>query len=389
MQLNIGIIGARGMVGSVLIERMQQENDLTNCHIRYYSTSQQGQKTVILGQDQVFHDALNLASLQQEDIIISAQGSQYTQKIHGPLREKGWNGYWIDAASHLRMHATSTIVLDPINAQAIQNALQQGRKDFIGSNCTVSLMLMAIAGLVKNNLVKNIQATTYQAISGAGASAITELYQQMHTTTTLAPQQQGITLANQVHHALQNNPNLLPQTHIQAPLAVNLLPWIDSEVEHGQSREEWKAMAETNRILQTEHNPIPIDSTCVRVPTLRCHSQALVIELHEALPLENMASLLTSANPWVDLIPNTRQASITELTPIHCANQLRIKVGRLRACNRGPNSIQLFTSGDQLLWGAAEPLRRTLRMIKTHLSTHPEHLRQKNKVHAKTPVEST
>ena len=372
MVLHIGIIGLRGMVGSVLQERMQTENDLERCQTYYFSCSQAGQTASIAGQTHTLQDAFDCQALRKMDIIIATQGSQYTQKIHPRLRANHWQGYWLDAASHLRTAADSTIILDPINQAAITQAIRDGKKDFIGSNCTVSLMLMAIAGLIKHDLVQSIQATTYQAISGAGAKAITELYQQLKITSQLASEtENGLSLANKLHHILQTKPHTLPQQHIAAPLAVSLIPWIDQAQSDGQTKEEWKAMVETNKILQREDSPIPIDSTCVRTPALRCHSQSLYIELTQDLPLAQIETYLANAHPWIQCIPNTQQATVTQLNPIACANSLNILVGRIRKSHKSPRCIQLFTIGDQLLWGAAEPIRRTLKTIIAHLQTIP------------------
>ncbi len=374
MILNIGIIGLRGMVGSVLQERMHQENDLENCQAHYFSCSQAGQVTTIAGQSHTLGDAYDCHSLAKMHIIIATQGSQYTKDTHPKLRANHWQGYWLDAASYLRTAADSTIILDPINQAAIIQAINDGKKDFIGSNCTVSLMLMAIAGLVENHLVKSIQATTYQAISGAGAKAITELHQQIKITGQQAETQNGLDLANTIHDIIKHQPEKYPQQHIHAPLAVSLIPWIDQEKPNGQSKEEWKAMIETNKILQRERNPIPVDSTCVRTPALRCHSQSLFIELTKNIPLETIETYLSQAHPWLKIIPNTKEASMAKLNPIQCSNQLDILVGRLRKANLGENYIQLFTIGDQLLWGAAEPIRRVLVKIIQHLqkNAHPK-----------------
>lgn len=364
--LNIGIVGIRGMVGSVLIDRMLKEKDLTGCRTYYFSTSQAGSPISI---DDTTHTLLNandILQLQKMHVIIATQGSQYTQKIHPQLRKNNWKGYWIDAASYLRMSEKSIIILDPINKTHIENGLKNGIKDFIGSNCTVSLMLMAIAGLTQQKLVKSIQATTYQAISGAGANAITELYNQLKITSQMVDGIQGLALANTLHQKLISPKNQLPTTHINNILAMSLIPWIDKPMPNGQTKEEWKAMAETNKILGSTKIPIPIDTTCVRTPTLRCHSQALFIELTQNLPVSEIESLIQKAHPWVEVVRNTQIDSTEKLNPITCANSLTIKVGRIRKANKNQNCIQLFTTGDQLLWGAAEPIRRTLKIIMQH-----------------------
>ena len=360
--LKVGIIGFRGMVGTVLQQRMQEEKDLENCVVHYFSTSQAEQVITIDQQQHHIKDAFNFSALADMDILLVTQGSAYTMKVHPKLRQDGWCGYWIDAASYLRMASKSIIVLDPINQAAIQQGIERGTKDFIGSNCTVSLMLMALAGLVKQGLIKAIQATTYQAISGSGAKAITELHEQMAITSNLAADQEGIELANTIHENLKK-PKSVPIEYTHAPLAMNLLPWIDQAMENGQSKEEWKGMVETNKILNSA-TPLLVDSTCVRIPALRCHSQSLFIELTETLALDTVQHIIESAHPWIEMIPNTQTDSLTKLNPIHTANELMIRVGRLRNTHRGKRYIQCFTVGDQLLWGAAEPLRRTLNIIK-------------------------
>lgn len=360
--IQVGIIGARGMVGSTLLDRMRAENDCHDLDITFFSTSQSGSPAPVINAcHKNYECAFDMTQLANMDIIICTQGSQYTETVHPKLRNRVWSGYWIDAASHLRMKHNSIITLDPINRQSIDCGLKSGIKDFIGSNCTVSLMLMAIAGLVENNLVRSIQATTYQAISGAGANAITELVEQLRTASQTAPHKRGIDLANALHHHLADV-KLLKDT-----LAMNILPWIDSPMQNGQTKEEWKAMAETNKILNTQNNPIPIDSTCVRTPTLRSHSQSLFIELEQPVSPVEVERLIQNAHSWVTVVPNTQDESLANLNPIACANDLTIKVGRIRQTYKGNRHIQLFTTGDQLLWGAAEPLRRTLKIIVAHI----------------------
>ena len=366
--IQVGIIGARGMVGSTLLKRMRKEGDFENLDITFFSTSQENKPAPKVNQkNQTFKNAYHIKNLTPMEILISTQGSQYTQEIHQKLREHNWNGFWIDAASYLRMKKNSIIVLDPINKENIERGLERGIKDFIGSNCTVSLMLMAIGGLIQKKLVKSIQVTTYQAISGSGANAITELYQQIKMTSQMANEQQGLNLADTLHHNLSLKKNHLPKTHIQNTLAMNLIPWIDRPMQNGQSKEEWKAMCETNKILNCEEKPIPVDSTCVRVPTLRCHSQSLFLELEKNLTLCEVESIIENAHPWVEVVPNTQKNSTHELSPITCANSLTIKVGRIRKALKSENHFQLFTTGDQLLWGAAEPIRRTLKIIVNHI----------------------
>ena len=321
--LNIGIIGYRSLVGSILHDRLKITSLPPTQKYHYFSTSQAQQKIQINRKSYTLKNAHNLAELQNMDIILTTQGSRYTQKIHPQLRKNHWPGYWIDAASYLRMAPNSIIVLDPINRPAIQHALKTGIKDFIGSNCTVSLMLMAIAGLTNRNLIKSIQATTYQSISGAGAQAIDELNAQVQRISQQIaqkhPSPKGCELINTLNQIILNT-STLPTDRLQAPLAYNLLPWIDHMASHGQSREEQKVMQETNKILQRQNTPIPIDATCVRTPTLRSHSQALILELHQNLPLTTIEHYISQAHPWIEIVPNTPQESLQKLSPASCAN---------------------------------------------------------------------
>jgi aspartate-semialdehyde dehydrogenase len=300
-------------------------------------------------------------------VIVSCQGGDYTNEVHPKLRADGWNGYWIDAASALRMREDAVIILDPVNLDVIKKALAQGVRDYIGGNCTVSLLLMGVHGLLKARAVEWITAMTYQAASGAGAQNMRELVMQMGYIHGAAkslledPASSILEIDRKVSDALRDR--ALPSEHFGMPLAGNLIPWIDTDLGYGQSREEWKAQAEGNKILGRESNPVPIDGVCVRVGAMRCHSQALTIKLTKNLPLEEIEGLLASANQWVKVVPNQREASIRELTPAAVTGTLTLSIGRLRKLPMGGEYLAAFTVGDQLLWGAAEPLRRMLRIL--------------------------
>jgi aspartate-semialdehyde dehydrogenase len=358
----VGIIGWRGMVGSVLLQRMQQEQDFDHFDAYFFTTSQQGQTAPSIGQNaKLLLDANNLSELSKMDILISCQGGSYTNKIFEPLRKKGWDGYWIDAASTLRMDKNSIIALDPINLPHIEQGLQNGIKNFIGGNCTVSLMLLAIHGLLKADLVKWISVMSYQAISGSGAAAMKELLRQQKYTL------QDIDISDNIlniEEALRKKAQSaeFPKEVISQPLVANLLPWIDSPMSSGQSKEEWKAMVEANKILDSSKE-IAIDGTCVRVPSLRSHSQALTVKLKKKIPLEEIEALIRSANPWVKLVENNKDDTLNQLTPAAVSGTLDIAVGRVRKSLLGDKYLNIFTVGDQLLWGAAEPLRRMLQII--------------------------
>jgi len=365
--MKVGLVGWRGMVGSVLMQRMIEENDLAGIEPVFFSTSQAGQAAPDYGQGpSLLEDAGNLAKLAEQEIIITCQGGDYTKEIHPALRAKGWQGYWIDAASSLRMEKDAVIILDPVNRNVIDRALKNGVKDFIGGNCTVSLMLMAIGGLFKAGLVEWVTAMTYQAASGAGAPNMRELLAQMGTLNQAVaeelknPGSAILEIDRQVTAALRGDG--LPKTEFGFPLAGSLLPWIDREVEDGQSREEWKGYAETNKILGAG-KPIPVDGICVRVGAMRCHSQALTIKLNRDLPIAEIEQLIANDNQWVKLIPNTKAATLEELTPATVSGTLSVPVGRVRKMKMGPQYLSAFTCGDQLLWGAAEPLRRMLRIL--------------------------
>lgn len=365
--MKTGLIGWRGMVGSVLMERMQAENDFDFITPVFFSTSQAGLPAPNVGQgDAVLVDAYDLDALAQMETIITCQGGGYTEKVHPALRAKGWNGYWIDAASTLRMAPNAVIVLDPVNRPVIDRALAAGRKDFIGGNCTVSLMLMAVGGLFKAGLVEWISSMTYQAASGAGAQNMRELLVQMGELNACVadelatPSSAILEIDRKVTERL--NSSNLPTENFGAALAGSLIPWIDKPVDAGQTREEWKGCAETNKILQTTPE-IPIDGLCVRIGAMRCHSQALTIKLTQDLPLDEIEEILRNDNAWVEVVGNNKTDTLARLTPAAVSGTLSVPVGRLRKMKMGGEYLAAFTVGDQLLWGAAEPLRRMLRIL--------------------------
>jgi aspartate-semialdehyde dehydrogenase len=367
----VGIIGWRGMVGSVLLDRMREEKDFDHVAPTFFSTSQAGAAAPKVGgagaQNAAVLDARDIAALAKLPMLISTQGGDYTQEIHPQLRAAGWRGYWIDAASSLRMQENAVIVLDPVNLPVMQAALDSGVKDFIGGNCTVSLMLMALCGLLRAGAVEWITAMTYQSASGAGAQHMRELLQQMGALHAAAapllrdPAAGILDIDRAVSGALEDAE--FPRTHFGVPLAASLIAWIDKDLGTGQSREEWKAAAEANKILGSEAHPVPIEGICVRVGAMRCHSQALTIKLKRDLPLEEIEGLIADGNPWVRVVPNDRESSIRELSPAAVSGSLSIPIGRLRKLAMGPEYLSAFTVGDQLLWGAAEPLRRTMRFL--------------------------
>lgn len=364
----VGLIGWRGMVGSVLVERMRAERDFDLIEPLFFSTSQMGSGAPRIGKDAPpVKDARNLDELAAADILISCQGGDYTGEIHPRLRSAGWNGYWIDAASALRMKDHAVIILDPVNRPVIDAALRRGVRDYIGGNCTVSLMLMAVAGLMQSGLVEWITAMTYQAASGAGAGYMRELVQQMGklygSAQRLADDPAAAILEIDRIVAETMRGSSMPVTQFGYPLAGSLLPWIDKDLGNGQSREEWKAMAEANKILGLTAHPIPVDGICVRVGAMRCHSQALTIKLAQEIELGEVERLLSGAHSWVKVIPNRRDATLAELTPAAVTGTLSVPIGRLRKLPMGARYLTAFTVGDQLLWGAAEPLRRMLRIL--------------------------
>jgi aspartate-semialdehyde dehydrogenase len=364
----VGFVGWRGMVGSVLMERMQAENDFAAIEPVFFTTSNIGGEAPAIGKSVApLKDAYAIDELKKLDVIVSCQGGDYTGEVFPKLRQAGWNGYWIDAASSLRMQEDAVIILDPVNLDVIKGALARGVKNFIGGNCTVSLMLMAMGGLFRAGLVEWISAMTYQAASGAGAQNMRELIQQMgviHGSVAgeLANPASAILDIDRKVLAAQRSAEF-PTDNFGAPLAGNLLPWIDKQLDSGQSREEWKGQAETNKILGRAGNPIPVDGICVRIGAMRCHSQALTVKLNRDVPLDEINDLIATANEWVQVVPNERELSLQKLTPAAVTGSLHIPVGRLRKMNMGPQYLAAFTVGDQLLWGAAEPLRRMLRLL--------------------------
>jgi aspartate-semialdehyde dehydrogenase len=362
MKKLVGLIGARGMVGSVLVKRMHEENDFDHCLVKCYSTSQVNEDAPSWSCESKLADALDIDDLKKCDVILTCQGGSYTEKVHGPLRSAGWKGVWIDAASTLRMNETSGLILDPINGEFIHDLYKGGCRDFIGSNCTVSLLILGLAGLFKNDLVEWASSMTYQAISGAGAGPMKELVSQMghiydHSQKHLS--EHILDFDKSVASAMSASD--LPQESIGRSLAGNLHPWIDTKLENGQSREEWKAMSEANKILNTKTN-IPIDGTCVRVGSMRSHAQGVTIKLKQNTPINEINDMISSAHQWVNFVENDKEKTLNELTPAFTSGSLKISVGRVRKMNIGDDYLNVFTVGDQLLWGAAEPLRRFLRL---------------------------
>jgi aspartate-semialdehyde dehydrogenase len=364
----VGIIGWRGMVGSVLIDRMRAEGDFEHIDPVFFSTSQAGAPAPAVGRTTgPVRDAKEVAQLARMDILLSCQGGDYTNDVFPKLRAAGWQGYWIDAASALRMRDDAIIVLDPVNLEVIEAGLKRGIRNYIGGNCTVSLMLMAVGGLLRAGLVEWISTMTYQAASGAGAQHMRELLAQMGAVHRAAeplladPGSSILDIDRKVSAALRA-PGL-PQEHLGAPLAGSLIPWIDKDLGNGQSREEWKGGVEANKILGLVERPVPVDGICVRIGAMRCHSQALTIKLKSDVPLAQIERMLAAANDWVRVIPNNREASVEELSPAAVGGTLRVPVGRLRKLPMGGDYLAAFTVGDQLLWGAAEPLRRMLRLL--------------------------
>ena len=369
----VGFIGWRGMVGSVLMERMRAERDFDLIEPAFFSTSQVGGEGPAIGRNAPpVRDARDLESLAAMDVLVSCQGSEYTSQVYPALRAAGWNGYWIDAAKTLRMQDDAIIVLDPVNLPLIRSALAKGVKNFIGGNCTVSCMMMGMHGLFAHDLIEWMTCATYQAASGGGAQHMRELLVQFglineEVKRLLADPASAILEIDRKVLAKQNDGSL-PMEHFGGvPLAGNLIPWIDQDMRNGMSLEEWKGGAETNKILgrggSSGTPAVPVDSVCVRVGAMRCHSQALTIKLRTDLPLEEISRILASANEWVKVIPNDRPSSIRELTPAAVTGRMHIAVGRLRKLSMGGEYLAAFTVGDQLLWGAAEPLRRMLRIL--------------------------
>lgn len=364
----VGFIGWRGMVGSVLMQRMREENDFALVEPVFFTTSQTGGKSPDIGKETPpLKDAYDIDELKAMDILISCQGGDYTSEVFSKLRQVGWQGYWIDAASTLRMGQDAVIILDPVNMPVIKQALHDDVKNYIGGNCTVSLMLMAVGGLFEADMVEWMSAMTYQAASGAGAQNMRELLLQMGEAHRVAkdllddPASGILDIDREVAGTLRNGN--FPTENFGVPLAGSLIPWIDRDLGNGQTREEWKGQSETNKILGRTDQIVPVDGICVRVGAMRCHSQALTIKLKQDVPLDEIEDILAASNSWVRVIPNQRESTLKELTPAAVTGNLTIPVGRMRKLAMGGEYLSAFTVGDQLLWGAAEPLRRMLRIL--------------------------
>jgi len=356
------------MVGSVLVQRMREERDFDHVEPVFFSTSQAGGKGPSVGKaTEAVKDAMDLAELKKLPVIISCQGGDYTGDVYPKLRREGWKGYWIDAASTLRMSDDAVIILDPLNLDLIKASLAKGLKNYIGGNCTTSLMLMGMAGLLQRDQVEWITSMTYQAASGQGAAAMRDLVAQMAAIGDRSrpllddPASAILDIDRAVSESMRSRD--LPKESIGYPLAGSLLPWIDKDLGNGQSREEWKGQAETNKILGRNGNAIPIDGICVRVGAMRCHSAALTIKLRRPVPLDEIEGMLAEAHDWVKVVPNRREETLAELSPAAVTGKLTVPVGRLRKLPMGADYLAAFTVGDQLLWGAAEPLRRMLRIL--------------------------
>jgi aspartate-semialdehyde dehydrogenase len=369
----VGLVGWRGMVGSVLMDRMQAERDFDLIEPVFFSSSNAGGKAPVQAKNETaLKDAFDIDALKKCDIIISAQGGDYTTDIFPKLRATGWNGHWIDAASTLRMKDDAVIILDPVNLPVIQNALAKGGNNWIGGNCTVSCMLMGVGALYKAGLVEWMTSMTYQAASGGGAQHMRELLTQFGTLNAevkslLDDPKSAILEIDRKVLAKQQTLTAAETANFGVPLGGSLIPWIDKDLGQGISREEWKAGAETNKILGQGAGfgtpAVPVDGFCVRVGAMRCHSQALTFKLKKDVPSADIEALIAADNEWVRVVPNTREASIRDLTPITVTGTLSIPVGRIRKLAMGPEYVGAFTIGDQLLWGAAEPLRRMLRLL--------------------------
>ena len=366
--LRVGFIGWRGMVGSVLMQRMREEKDFTGLDPVFFSTSNAGgEAPAEAGDGSTLKNASDLRELARCEVLISCQGGEYTTEIYGQLRKGNWNGYWIDAASTLRMSDDAVIVLDPVNADVIRGALAKDIRAYIGGNCTVSLMLMGVSGLFRAGLVEWMTTMTYQAASGGGAAKMLELVKQMGVLTD-ATRKSPSENALEVDRAMiqeQRSPRL-PMREFGVPLAGSVIPWIDKEMPEGQTKEEWKGMAETNKIMGL--NPaVPVDGICVRVGTMRCHSQGLCMKLKKDVPPAEIEHILAGANSWVRVIPNNKESTTRCLTPTAVSGTLNVPIGRIHKLKLGPQYLGAFTVGDQLLWGAAEPLRRMLGILREHL----------------------
>ena len=365
--LRVGFIGWRGMVGSVLMQRMREENDFAGLEAVFFSTSNAGGRAPGESSHDSLKDATDLKELAGCDVLVTCQGGEYTTALYAPLRQSGWQGYWIDAASTLRMDKHAIIILDPVNADVIEKGLHHGIRTYVGGNCTVSLMLMAVSGLLRAGLVEWITSMTYQAASGGGAAKMLELVKQMGCLVDpvrKAPSENALDVDRRVIDAQRSA--AMPTKEFGAPLAGSLLAWIHEEMPGGQTREEWKGMAETNKIMGLDP-PVPVDGICVRVGTMRCHSQGLTIKLKRDVPLKELESLIAAGNPWVRVVPNDKASTLRSLTPTAVSGTLEVPIGRLHKLKLGPEFLGAFTVGDQLLWGAAEPLRRMLNILRQHL----------------------
>jgi len=370
--LKIGFIGWRGMVGSVLMSRMLEEGDFKGFEPIFFTTSNVGGAGPDVGIDiPLLKDAFDVPMLSSLDIVVTCQGGDYTKQIYPELRKNSWQGYWIDSASALRMNDESIIVLDPVNRDVIDSGLSSGVKTYIGGNCTVSLMLMALSGLFRAELVAWISSMTYQSASGAGAKHMKELIQQIAILGDASrerlsdPASTAIEIDEIITRELRSTG--FPIENFSAPLAASLIPWIDSPMESGQTREEWKGLVETNKILQTK-TPIPVDGVCVRVGAMRCHSQGFTIKLTRDVPLDEITDIIAAGNDWVRLVPNDKESTLEHLTPAAVNGTLTVPVGRVRKMIIGPEYMAAFSVGDQLLWGAAEPIRRILNIVLDELS---------------------
>ncbi len=366
--MKVGLVGWRGMVGSVLMQRMRAEKDFDLIEPTFFSTSNAGGDAPDVGQSATkLQDANSVEALAEQNVIITCQGGDYTNGVHSQLRESGWEGHWIDAASALRMSDDAIIMLEPVNRKLIDQGLESGCRNWIGGNCTVSLMLMALGGLYEAGLVEWMTAMTYQAASGAGANNMRELLSQMGAANACVADQLAtpssaiLDIDREVAATMRGD--AFPTEYFGVPLAGSLIPYVDKQLENGQSKEEWKGQSETNKILGLTPGSIPIDGVCVRIGAMRCHAQALTIKLTKDVSIQEIESLLANHNDWVEVIPNDRDASIEGLTPTAVTGTLKIPVGRLRKLNMGDQYLGAFTVGDQLLWGAAEPLRRMLRIL--------------------------
>lgn len=364
--MKVGLIGWRGMVGSVLMQRMREEKDFDLINAVFFTTSNAGGVAPVEGRGVPLKDAYDLNALKAMDTIISCQGGDYTTEIFPKLRAAGWQGYWIDAASTLRMEDDAVIILDPVNLGLIKKSLANGGKNFIGGNCTNSILLMGLGGLFHAGLVEWVSSMTYQAASGAGAQNMRELLNQMGVAHACVadlladPKSAILEIDRRLAEKLRSDD--MPTENFGAPLAGSLIPWIDKQLDNGQSKEEWKGQAEVNKILGTSKR-IPVDGLCVRIGAMRCHSLALTLKLNKDVPLSEIETLIKSGNPWVKFVPNERSVSVRELTPVAVTGKLDIAVGRVRKMELGAEYVSAFVCGDQLLWGAAEPLRRMLRIL--------------------------